>query len=46
MKEACQNALFYDALSMADAAVNGGEQLISVDGLYLHWRQWMHYLCI
>nr|DAF93865.1 MAG TPA: Major capsid protein [Siphoviridae sp. ctZd434] len=32
MKEACQNALFYDALSMADAAVNGGEQLISVDG--------------
>lgn len=32
MKEACQNALFYDALSMADAAVTGGEQLIAVDG--------------
>ena len=32
MKEACQNALFFDALSMADAAVTGGEQLISVDG--------------
>lgn len=32
MKEACQNALFYDALSMADAAVTGGEQLIPVAG--------------
>lgn len=32
MKEACQNALFYDALSMADAAVTGGEQLIAVEG--------------
>lgn len=32
MKEACQNALFYDALSMADAAVTGGEQLITVTG--------------
>lgn len=32
MKEACQNALFYDALSMADAAVTGGEQLIQVSG--------------
>ena len=32
MKEACQNALFYDALSMADAAVTGGDQLIAVDG--------------
>lgn len=32
MKEACQNALFYDALSMADAAVTGGDQLITVDG--------------
>lgn len=32
MKEACQNALFYDALSMADAAVTGGEQLIAVAG--------------
>lgn len=32
MKEACQNALFFDALSMADAAVTGGEQLIAVDG--------------
>ena len=30
MKEACQNALFYDVLSMADAAVVGGEQLIEV----------------
>lgn len=28
MKEACQNALFYDVFSMADAAVTGGEQLI------------------
>ena len=32
MKEACQNALFYDALSMADTAVTGGEQLIPVAG--------------
>lgn len=32
MKEACQNALFYDALSMADSAVTGGDQLIPVDG--------------
>lgn len=32
MKEACQNALFYDALTMADAAVTGGEQLIEVAG--------------
>lgn len=32
MKEACQNAMFYDALSMADAAVTGGEQLIPVSG--------------
>lgn len=32
MKEACQNALFYDALSLADAAVTGGEQLIPVVG--------------
>lgn len=28
MKEACQNALFYDVFSMADAAITGGEQLI------------------
>ncbi len=32
MKEACQNALFYDALSLADEAVTGGEQLIAVEG--------------
>lgn len=32
MKEACQNALFYDALSMADNAVTGGEALIEVTG--------------
>lgn len=32
MVEACQNALFYDGLSMADAAVTGGEQLIPVAG--------------
>lgn len=32
MKEACQNALFYDALSLADTAVTGGEQAISVAG--------------
>ena len=32
MKEAAQNALFYDALSMADMAVTGGEQLIAVSG--------------
>lgn len=31
MKEACQNALFYDALSLADEAVTGGEQVIAVD---------------
>lgn len=33
MKEACQNALFFDALSMADTAVTGGEQLIAVSGI-------------
>ena len=32
MKEACQNALFFDALSMADKAVTGGDQLIAVSG--------------
>ena len=32
MKEACQNALFFDALSMADKAVTGGDQLINVSG--------------
>lgn len=32
MKEACQNALFFDALSMADNAVTGGEQVINVSG--------------
>lgn len=32
MKEAAQNALFYDALAMADMAVTGGEQLIAVSG--------------
>lgn len=32
MKEACQNALFYDVFSMADAAVTGGEQVIAVNG--------------
>ncbi len=32
MKEACQNALFFDALSMADNAVTGGEQVITVSG--------------
>lgn len=32
MKEACQNALFFDALSMADNAVTGGEQVIAVSG--------------
>lgn len=32
MKEACQNALFFDALSMADKAVTGGDQLIEVSG--------------
>lgn len=32
MKEACQNALFYDALFMADIAVTGGKQLIHVNG--------------
>jgi hypothetical protein len=30
--EACQNALFYDALAMADTTVTGGEQLIAVTG--------------
>lgn len=32
MKEACQNTLFFDALSMADNAVTGGEQVIAVSG--------------
>lgn len=32
MKEACQNVLFYDALSTADMAITGGEQLIAVVG--------------
>lgn len=32
MKEACQNALYYDALALADEAITGGEQLIAVDG--------------
>lgn len=32
MKEACQNSLVFDALLMADTAVNGGEQLIEVAG--------------
>lgn len=32
MKEACQNALFFDALSMADNAVTGGEQVFTVSG--------------
>lgn len=32
MKEACQNYLYFDALSMADEAVTGGEQLITVAG--------------
>lgn len=32
MTEACQNALFYDALSIADTAVTGGDQLIAVSG--------------
>lgn len=32
MKEACQNALFFDALALADEAVTGGEQLIAVSG--------------
>lgn len=32
MKEACQNILYFDALSMADAAVTGGEQVITVAG--------------
>ena len=32
MKEVCQNALFFDALSMADNAVTGGEQVIAVSG--------------
>lgn len=32
MKEACQNALFYDALTMADKAVTGGEQAITCSG--------------
>lgn len=32
MKEACQNQLIFDALSLADEAVVGGEQLIEVAG--------------
>lgn len=32
MKEACQNYLFYDALSMSDTAVTGGDQVIPVSG--------------
>jgi len=32
MKEACQNALFFDAFTMADEAVTGGEQVITVAG--------------
>lgn len=32
MKEACQNALFYDVLSQVDAAIVGGEALIDVTG--------------
>lgn len=32
MKEACQNALFYDALSLAEKAVTGGEQVITANG--------------
>lgn len=32
MKEACHNALFFDALSMADNSVTGGDQLIAVSG--------------
>lgn len=32
MKEACQNALFYDVLSQIDAAIVGGEAKIDVTG--------------
>lgn len=32
MKEACQNALFYDMLSQVDAAIVGGEAKIDVTG--------------
>lgn len=32
MKEACQNALFFDAFTMADEAVTGGEQVSTVAG--------------
>lgn len=32
MKEACQNALFYDIFSQIDEAIVGGEQLINVTG--------------
>lgn len=32
MKEACQNALLYDVLSMADAAIIGGDAKIDVTG--------------
>ena len=32
MKEACQNALFYDVLSQVDAAIVGGEAKIDVTG--------------
>lgn len=32
MVEACQNAMFYDALKMCDDAVTGGDQLIAVAG--------------
>ena len=32
MKEACQNALFYDVLSQIDAAIIGGEAKIDVTG--------------
>lgn len=32
MKEACQNALFYDILSQVDAAIVGGEAKIDVTG--------------
>lgn len=32
MKEACQNALFYDVLSQVDNAIVGGEAMINVTG--------------
>ena len=32
MKEACQNALFYDMLSQMDEAIVGGEAKIDVTG--------------